>query len=42
MEKKGLEKERTDKKMWNRVQNNEKEAHGESLKSFQMPLLETV
>lgn len=41
MKNKELEKDRTDGKIWNRVEKNEKVAHGESVKSFQMLVLET-
>ena len=41
MEEKELEKDRIDGKMWNRVEKNEKVAHGESVKVFQMLVLET-
>ena len=40
MEKKELEKDRTDGKIWNRVEKNEKVTHGESVNSFQMFMLE--
>lgn len=41
MEEKELEKDRIDGKIWNRVEKNKNIAHGESVKVFQMLVLET-